>query len=64
MDNQAELGKAYALSQQRIKTLEAELAALRSKTFIAQLLDASGSVIQEVQFGHDRPLKLRLVPTK
>lgn len=47
-----------------IDDLRRQLAELQNRNFEAQLLDADGTIRQRVQFGHDRPLKLRLIPVK
>ena len=47
-----------------IANLQAQIDALRSQRFTAELYDASGSLVQSVPFGADTPLKLKLVPLK
>lgn len=62
VENQKVLAAAYSSSQAKVKQLEMELAALKTRQFTAQLLDANNNVIETTTFSADKPLKLRLVP--
>lgn len=55
-------GKDADLS--RLRALEEELEKLRSRRFRAELLDEKGNLKQTVEFGPDKPLRIKLVPVK
>jgi len=59
---QGEAGKDADPS--RLLFLEQEVARLRNTRLVAELLDEKGEVKQRVEFGPDKPLRLKLVPVK
>lgn len=47
-----------------IASLQAQIDALRSQRFTAELYDQSGVLVQSVPFGTSEPLRLKLIPLK